>query len=242
MPTPRPLAIALILALAAGAAAPDSMAAKKKSTKAKAAATTAACSDFYAEANKDWLKANPMPESGAISALGQLTARAQQQQRDLLDAAMAAPQGNVQKLLGDFWASGLDEAAIERDGAGPVAPLLKRIDGIRKTGDVAPAVAALHQVGIPALFNFSADVDLRELDRHLGYFAQGGLGLPDPAYYTRSDADTQALVARYADYIRKILTLTGVAAKDLERETALVLDLEKRIATLEQKAADHGRA
>ena len=231
MPTPRPLAIALILALAAGAAAPDSMAAKKKSTKAKAAATTAACSDFYAEANKDWLKANPMPESGAISALGQLTARAQQQQRDLLDAAMAAPQGNVQKLLGDFWASGLDEAAIERDGANPVAPLLKRIDGIRKTGDVAPAVAALHQVGIPALFNFSADVDLRELDRHLGYFAQGGLGLPDPAYYTRSDADTQALVARYADYIRKILTLTGVAAKDLERETALVLDLEKRIAT-----------
>ena len=230
MPTPRPLAIALILTLAAGAAAPDSMAAKKKSTKAKAAATTTACSDFYAEANKDWLKANPMPESGAISALGQLTARAQQQQRDLLDAAMAAPQGNVQQLLGDFWASGLDEAAIERDGAGPVAPLLKRIDGIRRTGDVAPAIAALHQVGIPALFNFSADVDLRELERHLGYFAQGGLGLPDPAYYTRTDADTQALVARYADYIRRILTLTGVAAKDLERDTALVLDLEKRIA------------
>ena len=37
-------------------------------------------------------------------------------------------------------------------------------------------------------------------------------------------------MARYADYIRKILVLTGVAAKDLERETALVLDLEKRIA------------
>ena len=32
------------------------------------------------------IKANPMPASGAISALGQLTARAQQQQRDLLDA------------------------------------------------------------------------------------------------------------------------------------------------------------
>ncbi|RZA22230.1 MAG: M13 family peptidase [Lysobacteraceae bacterium] len=231
MPTPRPLALALILALAAGIAAPDGHAAKKPAAKkAKAPAVSAACGDFYASANADWLKANPMPESGAISALGQLTARAQQQQRDLLDAAMQSPQGNVQQLLGDFWASGLDEAAVERDGANPVAPLLKRIDGIRKTGDVAPAIAALHQVGIPALFNFSADVDLRELDRHLGYFAQGGLGLPDPAYYTRTDADTQALVARYADYIRKILTLTGIAAKDLERETALVLDLEKRIA------------
>ncbi len=231
MPTLRPLAIALILALAAGMAAPDGHAAKKSAAKkAKAPAVSAACTDFYADANKAWLLANPMPDSGAISALGQLTARAQQQQRDLLDAAMQSPQNNVQQLLGDFWASGLDEAAIERDGANPVAPLLKRIDGIRKTGDVAPAIAALHQVGIPALFNFSADVDLRELDRHLGYFSQGGLGLPDPAYYTRGDADTQALVARYADYIRKILTLTGVAAKDLERETALVLDLEKRIA------------
>ncbi len=231
MPTPRPLALALILALVAGLAAPDGHAAKKPAKKkAKAPAVSAACTDFYADANKDWLTANPMPSAGAISALGQLTARAQQQQRDLLDAAMQAPQGNVQQLLGDFWASGLDEAALERDGANPVAPLLKRIDGIRRAGDVAPAIAALHQVGIPVLFNFGADVDLRDLDRHLGYFAQGGLGLPDPAYYTRGDADTQALVARYADYIRKILTLTGIEKKNLEAETALVLDLEKRIA------------
>jgi putative endopeptidase len=230
MPTTRPLAFALIVALAAGSAAPDSIAAKKPAAKKKAPAIALACSDFHAEANKAWLAANPMPPSGAISALGQLTTRAQQQQRELLDAAMQAPQGNVQKLLGDFWASGLDEAAVERDGANPVAPLLARIDGIRKSKDVAPAVAALHQVGIPALFNFTADLDLRALDRHVGYFSQGGLGLPDPAYYSRSDADTQALVARYADYIRKILVLTGVPAKDLERETALVLDLEKRIA------------
>ena len=230
MPTPRPLAFALLVALVAGSAAPDSLAAKKPAAKKKAPAVAVACSDFHAEANKAWLASNPIPPSGAISALGQLTARAQQQQRELLDASMQSPQGNVQKLLGDFWASGLDEAAVERDGANPVAPLLKRIDGIRKTGDVAPAIAALHQVGIPALFNFTADVDLRALDRHLGYFSQGGLGLPDPAYYSRTDADTQALVARYADYIRKILVLTGIPAKDLERETALVLDLEKRIA------------
>ena len=230
MPTTRPLAFALIVALAAGTAAPDSLAAKKPAAKKKAPAVALACSDFHAEANKAWLTANPMPSSGAISSLGQLTARAQQQQRELLDAAMQSPQGNVQKLLGDFWASGLDEAAVERDGANPVAPLLQRIDGIRKPKDVAPAIAALHQVGIPVLFNFTADLDLRALDRHLGYFSQGGLGLPDPAYYSRTDADTQALVARYADYIRKILVLTGVPAKDLERETALVLDLEKKIA------------
>ena len=141
MPRARPLAIALTAAIAlASLPAPDAAAQKKAAQRAKAPAVSAECRDFYAEANKDWLQANAIPASGAVSALGQLAARAQQQQRDLLDAAMAAPQGNAQQLLGDFWASGLDEAAIERDGANPVAPLLQRIDGIRRARDVAPAI------------------------------------------------------------------------------------------------------
>jgi len=229
MPTPRPLVLALTAALAASLASTPGIAAKKRPAQQR---TAPACADFYAEANKGWLAANPMPASGAISALGQLTARAQQQQRDLLEAAMRDPKDKVQKLLGDFWASGLDEAAVERDGAAPVAPLLKRIDAIRKPKDIAPAIAALHQVGIPVAFQFGADVDLRDLDRHLGYFSQGGLGLPDPAYYTRTDADTKALVARYADYIRRILALTGVPKQEIETQTALVLDIETRIARL----------
>ena len=227
----RPLVLALSTALLAGLASPVSLAAKKRVAR-NAAAVSPACTDLYAEANKGWLAANPMPASGAISALGQLSARAQQQQRDLLDAAMRDPRNKVQKLLGDFWASGLDEAAVERDGAAPVAPLLKRIDAIRKPKDIPPAIAALHQVGIPVAFQFGADLDLRDLDRHLGYFSQGGLGLPDPAYYTRTDADTKALVARYADYIRRILALTGVPQQDIETQTAQVLDLETRIARL----------
>lgn len=232
MPHPRPLTFALAIALAAGFASPPGLAAKKPSSgKTKSPAASLACTDFYTEANKTWLTANPMPKAGATSALGQLAARSQQQQRDLLDAAMQSPQNKVQQLLGDFWASGLDEAAVEKDGAAPIAPLLARIDGIRKSSDVAPAIAALHQIGIPVAFHFGADVDLRDLNRHLGYFSQGGIGLPDPAYYTRQDADTKALVARYADTIRKVLALTGVAKKDIETQTALALDLETRIAT-----------
>ena len=232
MPSLRPLAIALAVALAAAAAAPDASAQKKKAPARKVPAVSAECTDFYAAANSGWLAANPAPASGAVSALGQLTARAHQQQRELLDAAMQSPQNNVQKLLGDFWASGLDEAAVERDGANPVAPLLKRIDGIRRTGDVAPAIAALHQVGIPVVFNFRADIDLREPGRHLGYFTQGGLGLPDPAYYTRSDADTQALMTRYTEYVHRILALAGVPEKDRAQQAGMVLDTERRIAAL----------
>ena len=226
-----PIALALGLVLFAGAMSPDAIAAKKKKTaKPKAPPAPTACTDFYAVANADWLKSNPAPASGGVSAMGQLTERSLQQQRDLLDNAMRMPQGNVQKLLGDFWASGLDEPAVERDGAAPVAPLLARIDGIKRAKDIAPAIAALHQVGIPVAFNFGADIDLSDLNRHIGYFSQGGLGLPDPAFYTRTDADTRALMARYQDYIKKILVLAGTPQDRVDADAKLVLDLEARIA------------
>ena len=107
-----------------------------------------------------------------------------------------------------------------------------------KSRDIAPAIAALHQVGIPVVFNFSADIDLRDLDRHLGYFSQGGLGLPDPAYYTRSDADARALLSRYRDYVQKILVLTGVPQKDSAAEAASVIELETRLATASRSLVD----
>jgi putative endopeptidase len=234
MPTLRPLALALIAALALSLHSPTSLAAKKPASQKKPATSSQAlaCNDLYAEANKGWLAANTMPEAGAISALGQLNERALQQQRQLLDGFMQAPRNDRQRLLGDFWASGLDESALERDGATAISPLLKRVTAIRTGKDVAQTIATLHQTGIPVAFAFVADSDPRDVRRTIGLFTQGGLGLPDPAYYTRTDAETQALLARYASHIRRILALTGVAPQDIETQTAMALDVEKRIAAL----------
>lgn len=227
--TPRPLACALALAFAATLAAPSADAAKKRAP-AKASVPPA-CIDFYATANAEWLKVNPLaPGQASVSALGQLRRHARQQQIDLLSGAMQAPQNEVQKLLGDFWASGLDEAAIERDGAQPIAPLLSRINAIRKAKDIPPAIAALHQVGIPVAFNFSADIDLADVDRHIGYFTSGGLGLPDPAFYTRTDPETRDVLSRYRAYVEKILTLTGTPAAQAPAEAEQVIAFETRLA------------
>ncbi len=236
MPNVRPLAIAVGISLLTLVPANHALAAKKKA--ARAPAVSAQCTDFFEATNAEWYKANPVPQTGATSALGQLVQRSRQQQRELLDAAMANPQGNVQKLLGDFWASGLDEAAVEADGSNPIAPLLTRINAIKKAKDVPASIAALHQVGIPVAFNFSPDVDLKALDRHIGYFMQGGMGLPDPAFYTRTDADTVALMGRYRAYVKQILALTGTAADKLDAESQAVIQLETELARNAQSLAD----
>ncbi|WP_295573374.1 M13 family metallopeptidase [uncultured Stenotrophomonas sp.] len=236
MPNFRPLAIALGISLATLVPTHDAFAAAKKKA-ARAPAVSAQCSDFYDATNAGWLKANPVPQTGATTALGQLVDRSRQQQRELLDAAMKAPQGNVQKLLGDFWASGLDEAAVEADGSNPIAPLLTRINAIKKAKDVPASIAALHQVGIPVAFNFGPDVDLKALDRHIGYFMQGGMGLPDPAFYTRTDADTVAVMGRYRAYVKQILALTGTPAAKLDLESQSVIALETELARNAQSLA-----
>lgn len=225
----RPLALAASAVLLA-ALATDAGAQRRGAAATPPAPT--ACTDFYSFANQGWLEANVQPGPGitSASALQELRDLAGRQQRQILDAAMNAPQNEIQQLLGNFWASGLDEAAVEADGSMPIAPLLSRIDGIRRVRDIAPTVTALHQVGIPVLFEFNADLDLDNLERHIGYFTQGGLALPGPAYYSRTDADTQALMDRYRDYVRNILALTGVAEDDLDAATASVVDMETRIA------------
>lgn len=235
----RPSALALFLVVAI--AAPHADAAKKRrpaAPAAKAATAPNACADLYAFANADWLKSHPVPAEGSVSSLGELAMRSQQQQRDLLEAAAQSPKTPVQKLLGDFWASGLDEAAVERDGAAPIAPLLARIDAIKKPQDVAPAIAALHQIGIPVAFNFSADLDLKNLDTYLGYFSQGGLGLPDATFYTRNDADARALLGRYNGHVQKILALSGTPQAKLASEAQMVIDLETRLARLSKTQTD----
>ncbi|WP_058834282.1 M13-type metalloendopeptidase [Luteimonas abyssi] len=229
----RPTLLAVGIALLVGIV-PDADAQRRGSAPRTPPGPTA-CTDFYSFHNKDWLAATPAPARGTVSALGELRQLAQRQQIELLQAAQQ-PQNDVQRVLGDFWASGMNEAAVEAEGAQPIAQLLGQIDGIRRVRQIPAVIAGLHQIGIPVLFNFSADLDLADPTRHIGYFTQGGLGLPDPAYYTRPDAESQALLVRYRDeYIIPILRLTGVSEEDAADAAAQVLDLEMRIA---QKSRD----
>ena len=225
---PRPLVLALGVALVALVLAADADAQRRKS---RAPAVSPQCADLYAHANAAWLKTHQAPaDAGAVTALGQLSELALQQQRQLLDAAMASPDNAVQHRLGDFWASGLDEAAVEADGSRPIATLLSRIDAIGKSRDVPATIAALHQVGIPVAFNFAPDVDLQALDRHIGYFMQGGMGLPDQAFYTRDDADTRVVMDRYRAYVRQILALTGTPEQRLDADVSAVIAIETALA------------
>ncbi len=233
MPAKRAVLLLVPMLMLAFASVADAAPAHTKPKKGKPTATApaaSACTDFYDAVNADWIKAHPAPVAGGTSAFDALVANARAQQQALLEELARAPRDDAQRTLALFWADGMNENAIESAGAAPLQPLFARIANAKKSRDLAGMIADLHAAGVPVLFNFSADADLRDPARQIGYASPGGLGLPDPEYYTRTDAETRALLGRYRAYIEAILRAAGTPAEKASTESGWVLGIEMQLA------------
>ncbi|HVE77674.1 MAG TPA: M13 family metallopeptidase [Gemmatimonadaceae bacterium] len=189
------------------------------------------CRDFYRFANGAWLDSVAIPaDRPTMSAGSELRDRNEAALRRILErtAGRAATErdATLQKL-GGFQTSCVDSARADRAGVTPIAAELRRIDGIGSARDLQRVVARLHRLGVDAAFSAFAFPDLDESSRNLGYLYQGGLGLPDRDYYTRTDSASEALRRDYQAHVGRMLRLLGrpgpdaAAARIVRLETAL---------------------
>jgi predicted metalloendopeptidase len=191
--------------------------------------------DFYLYANGGWLKHNPVPpeysrwgsfsglEDKNIEALHEVAEKAANTHVD----ASAAPE--VQKV-GDFYASGMDEKTIEAAGTRPLQDVLKRIDTIKDRADLVNAIARLHTIGVDAFFQFGSGQDAKDSTREIAQAHQGGLGLPDRDYYTKTDEDSKKKRAAYVEHVTKMLTLLGEAPGKATEDAKKIMALETALA------------
>ena len=109
--------------------------------------------DFYTYANGGWLKKTPIPpEESRWGSFNQLIEKNTEALRVVAEKASKAPvkgkpNPEVQKV-GDYYASGMDEAAIEAAKATPLADEFKRIEAMKDRGDVLKEIAHLHNLGV----------------------------------------------------------------------------------------------
>jgi len=104
--------------------------------------------DFDAWANSSWLESGEIPAGRARwNARDEIAALTRRQLAALLEDAAHAAEKQKEQKVADFRAALVDRAAIEKRGLTPLAPLLARIEAVRREagrrmglGDVAASV------------------------------------------------------------------------------------------------------
>jgi putative endopeptidase len=189
-----------------------------------------ACTDFYQFACGGWLSANPIPaDRPRWGRFDELSEQNDVILRRVLEAAAAGQDASAKKI-GDYYASCMDEQAVERSGARPLDPDLKNIVALTTSARLPELVAELHKIGVGAFFTFSSEPDMKNASIVIAGADQGGMGLPDRDYYLRDDARSVDIRQQYVGHVAKLLTLAGASADAARKDADAVMRLETALA------------
>ncbi|MQA31445.1 MAG: M13 family peptidase, partial [Luteitalea sp.] len=189
-----------------------------------------ACTDFYQYACGGWLAGNAIPsDRPRWGRFDELQERNYEVLRRVLEAASSGRDAATRKI-GDYYASCMDEAAINRRGLTPLDPDLKNIAALATLDRLPELLAGLHRIGVFAFFGFGAEGDFKDASTVMAIVAQGGMGLPDRDYYLREDDRSTDIRTKYVAHIARMLTLAGMPAAQAPAAAATVMRLETTLA------------
>ena len=191
------------------------------------------CDDFNQFAMGGWMKNNPIPaEYPNWGSFTMLADRNQASMRVILEEAAKAnaAAGSNQQKIGDFYSSCMDTTAVDAAGVKPLAADFTAIDQVKDANGLQPLVARLQQTGSGYLFRLGSTQDLDESTQVIAEINQGGLGLPDRDYYTRTDEKSAQLRTDYVTHVAKMFVLAGDSEDKANAEAKTVMDLETALA------------
>jgi putative endopeptidase len=206
------------------------------------------CVDFFAYSCGGWLKNNPIPaDQSSWDTYSKMEDENKTQLRGILEVAAVPDQNRnaVNQKIGDYYASCMDEKAIEEKGISPLKPGIDRIAKISSKSELADIASTMSTDNV--LFQFESIQDFRDASQVVANADQGGLGLPDRDYYLKTDAKSEELRKKYVSHVQKMFELLGdkpdVAAAEAQTvmriETALAKGSLTRVERRDPKSLDH---
>ena len=190
--------------------------------------------DFGQYVNGVYLKNLEIPaDRASFGMFDRLRDLSQERTRGIVEAAAKAKgarKGTEEQKVGDFYASFMDEAAIEAKGLAPLKPQLDAIAAIADRTQLAKVMGTASRIGINTPVGTGPEQDLKDPSIYSVYVGQGGLGLPDRDYYLDTKNPKFAEIrAKYQTHIAAMLRLAGIA--NPEAKAKAIYDLEAKIAS-----------
>ncbi|HEV7744927.1 MAG TPA: M13 family metallopeptidase [Pyrinomonadaceae bacterium] len=195
---------------------------------------TAACTDFYQYANGGWMAANPIPAAYSSWGVANLL---DEHNRDMLHEILEAAakntkavKGSSEQKVGDYYATCMDESAIEAAGLTPLGSELDRIAKLTDQKSLQEEITHLHAIGLNILFVTASTQDFKNSAEVTADIDQGGLGLPDRDYYLKTDDKSKGIREAYVAHVAKMFELMGDDGTKAAAEAQTVVALETKLA------------
>ncbi|HEX8234281.1 MAG TPA: M13 family metallopeptidase [Caulobacteraceae bacterium] len=196
--------------------------------------------DFFAYANGGWVKRTEIPaDRSSYNSFTVLVEAANRRTREIIEGAASdrSAAGDARKV-GDYYASFIDEAAVERRGLEPVRTELAVIAAVKDRRRLSAELGRTLRADVDMLnatdlytdrpLGLWVAEDWNAPARYTAYLMQGGLGLPEREYYLSDKPKFAELRPEYRAHIARVLALGGFDRA--EERAARVLALETAIA------------
>lgn len=184
--------------------------------------------DFFQFSNGTWLKENPVPSSESRwGSFNELDKANKKKLTSILEesAKSNATLGTKDQILGDYYSSYIDMNTRNELGIGPVKEILEYIDKIDSKEQIPSCLAELHSNGIGGLFGFGVGQDLKDIDNHISYFGQSGIGLPNRDYYYKEEYNE--IFEAYKMHVEKVMS---VVLSDAHPVAKSIVKFEMKLA------------
>ena len=181
--------------------------------------------DLYRYFNGAWLANHEIPQDRSSDGITyQLYLEAEAQVRDIIETATGG--GDAQKIR-DLYDCFLDTAAISKAGITPLQDDLAAIDRITNRAEFIKTLADLEMRGLGGAFGLGIYGDAMNSQMNIIYLGQGGLSLPDEAYYR--EEQYEEIRQAFKVHVAKMFALAGIT--DGASLAEQIYELERRIAS-----------
>jgi putative endopeptidase len=194
------------------------------------------CTDFYKFACGNFVAQHPIPgdQTGVDQFYLLYNVNTQELNGILKEYAAKADQhsANEQKI-GDYYAACMNTDAIEKKGLAPVQGLLDEIAKVSVTG-IPYLAGELQRIGVNVFFGFGEGQDYKDATKQVANVDQGGLGLPERDYYTRTGAEDVKIRDQYVTHVTNMLVLAGESPAQAAVDAKNILAFETKLAEASQ--------
>ena len=181
--------------------------------------------DLYRHFNGGWLKTAVIPADRATDgAFMALRVQSEARVREIIEGATGSDEATK---IAHIYKSFMDVDAVNAKGGSPIAAELALVDSISTINDFISTFSKLEARGTAGIFGTFIYADMKDASTNILYLAQGGISLPDEAYY-REEKYAEIRTA-YLAHITAMFTLAKVS--NPAENAAKVMALETSIAS-----------